>query len=129
MIESSSKTPLFFKWLHWHFIECSGGILKAWGNFLSFNFNYFSILDLLKSLFSHWKKDKVSYGKGFSPLNWLNAFLSNMISRVLGAFVRIIVIVFGLFFEMVFLFLGLFLFLLWFFLPFLALVFLYFSLV
>lgn len=82
-----------------------------------FNFNYFSIGGLLKSLFSHWHKYAESYGKGFDPKRYLSVFASNMISRILGAVVRTIVIAVGLVFEIAIFVAGLIIFLVWFCLP------------
>ena len=106
-----------FKFLKWHFGTASVGILRAWGNFLVFNLEHFSVGGLLLSLFSHWRGDKASYGAGFSPSVWVGAFLSNITTRTLGAVARTFVICIGLVVEIVILILGLAVFLVWFFLP------------
>lgn len=99
MIEPSPKHNILFKWLFWHFIEVPKEILKAWKNFLVFNFHYFSVVGLLKSLLAPWRRQTESYGKGFDPKRYLTVFASNMISRVLGAAVRTVIILLGLIFE------------------------------
>ena len=108
---------ILFKFFKWHFGTASLGILRAWGNFLVFNLEHFSIGGLLTSLFSHWRKDKASYGAGFSPSVWVSAFLSNITTRVLGAIARTVVICIGLVVEIMILIVGLAVFLIWFFLP------------
>jgi len=103
----------------WYFFDQSLSILKGWKNFLLFNLNFFSIPILLKSLFSPWRKYQVSYGRGFDALHYLEALFSNLIFRVLGMILRIILIVSGLFFEVLIFFLGAIVFLFWLTLPFL----------
>lgn len=126
MIEASPKRNLIFKFLAWHFFEIPKKILIGFGNFLAFNLNYFSIGLLIKTLFSHWRRYKESYGRGFDPKKYFFVFMGNMISRVLGAIVRIIVIAIGLAFEALILVSGIVSFIVWIVLP-LALVILFWS--
>jgi len=84
---------LYFKW---HYFERTGFIIKAWRNFLVFNLNYFSISLLIKTLFAPWKKYLWSYGRGFDFGVYFQTFLSNLISRIIGAFIRIIFIIIGI---------------------------------
>jgi hypothetical protein len=117
MIEVAKKTNIFFQWLFWQFFEVSGNILKAWRSFLLFNLNYFSIPLLLKTFFSHWRKYRWSYGKGFDIKRYLEAFFSNLISRILGAIVRFFLIFIGLLAEIFVIFAGAIIFLSWLVLP------------
>lgn len=106
---------LYFKW---HYIDRTRIILKGWKNVLAFNLSYFSIPFLLKTLFSPWKKYKWSYGRGFDPGRILQTSFSNLISRIIGAFIRIIFIIIGIIFEIFFFFAGILFFIVWIFLPF-----------
>ncbi len=115
------KAPILFQWLYWHFIETPKNIMKAWSNFLVFTFRYFSIIPLFCSLFSHWRRDSASYGRGFDLKRYFQAFFSNMISRILGAITRSIVIFLGLLFEILVFVCGLCVFCLWLVLPFISL--------
>ena len=118
---------MLFQFISWYFFDIPKEILKAWRNFLLFNFNFFSITLLLRTLFSPWRKYKYSYGRGFDFKRYLNVFSFNMISRAIGAIVRIFVIIFGLICEFfVFLF-GIIIFLGWLILPFLLFLGLYFG--
>lgn len=96
---------IFIQYLLWQFFEVPGNILKAWRNFLFFNLNYFSIPLLLKTLFSHWRRYSWSYPKGLNIGKRFEVFFSNLLSRILGAIMRIILIFIGLLVE-IFLFLG-----------------------
>ena len=108
---------ILFQYLIRQFFEAPRAILKAWKNFLLFNLNYFSVPLLLKTFFSHWRRYRWSYGKGFDPGRYLETFFSNLISRVLGAFVRSFAIVIGVLSEIGILFGGIIVFLGWLVLP------------
>jgi len=117
MLEPSPKRNIFLKWLFWHFVETPKNIGLGWKNFLKFNLRYFSIGSLLKSLLSPWRADKGAYARGFDIKQYFETFLGNMISRVLGAIIRLVVIVVGLALEIVIFFAGLFILLFWICLP------------
>ncbi|MDD4990510.1 MAG: hypothetical protein PHW31_04395 [Candidatus Pacebacteria bacterium] len=117
MLNSSPKHNIFFKWVFWHFVEATRSIFLGWKNFLKFNLNYFSIGLLLKHLLRPWRADKGAYARGFDIKQYFNTFLGNMISRILGAIIRLVVIAAGLVFEIVIFFAGLFVLLFWIFLP------------
>jgi hypothetical protein len=117
MEQISLKNNIFFLWLAFHFFDAPKGILLAWRNFLIFNLNYFSVLVLFRTLFSYWQKYSWEYPKGFDLAVYFEVALSNFISRILGAIMRIILIFVGILIE-VFIFLaGLITFLLWLILP------------
>jgi len=115
--QTGQKKSIILAWFSWHFFEAPKSILKIWRNFLQFNLNYFSIGSLLKTLFSPWKKNEWSYGRGFDIGRYFSVFFSNMISRILGAVVRSFIIAFGLFIEILILFAGAVVFLSWLALP------------
>lgn len=117
MLNPSPKRNIFLKWLFWHFIEVPKVITLGWKNFLKFNFNYFSVGALLKSLFSPWRGDVGDYGRGFDIKKYFDTFLGNMISRVLGAIIRLVLIAIGLACGVFVFFAGLFVLLIWICLP------------
>ena len=119
---------IVFQWLVWHYFESPKAILKAFKNFLIFNFNYFSIPLLAKTLFSHWRRYREFYPRGFDIKRYFQVFVGNMISRCLGAFVRIVTILIGLVVELFILMGGVIVFLVWIFLPVLLIFGLYFGL-
>lgn len=118
MIEASPKRNIFVLWFNWHFFEAPRGILKGWRNFLVFNFHYFSIIFLLKTLLAHWRKYRASYGRGLDIKRYFSAFLFNLFSRLIGAIVRMVLIIIGLLVEVFLLATGIVCLLIWFFLPF-----------
>lgn len=117
MIEVAKKQNMFSQWVFWQFFEVPGNILKAWKNFLLFNLNYFSIPLLLKTFFSPWRRYKWSYGKGFDIKRYLEAFFSNLISRILGAVMRSFLIFIGFLVEIFIVFAGIIVLLGWLALP------------
>ncbi|MBZ1348523.1 MAG: hypothetical protein KYQ20_02075 [Candidatus Nealsonbacteria bacterium] len=115
----AEKQNIIFQWFFWQFFEMPKNILKAWRNFLLFNLNYFSIALLLKTFFSPWRKYKLGYPRGFRFSKYLEVFFSNLISRVLGALVRIVLIIAGLLAQVFIIFAGAIIFFGWIVLPFL----------
>jgi len=118
---------IFLKWLVWHFLEVPRQILINLKNFLRFNINYFSIPLLLQTFFSHWRRYRESYGRGFDPKHYAQVFVGNMISRILGAIVRTATIFIGLFFEIIIFFVGILFFIIWLILPLILLAGIYFG--
>lgn len=123
----SLQQNILISYLIWYFFDVPREILRGWKNFLFFNLNYFSIPILLKTFFSHWRQYKWSYGRGFDISRYLEAFFSNLISRILGAIMRAILIFIGILSEIFIVFFGLILFLGWVFLPVFIIYGLYFS--
>lgn len=117
MLNPSPKVNIFLKWIFWHFVEVPKAIIVGWKNFLKYNFYYFSVKGLLKSLFAPWKGDLGDYGRGFDAKKYFDTFLGNMISRVLGAVIRLVLIAIGLACFVFIFFIGLFVLLVWIFLP------------
>lgn len=128
MVKVSPKRFIILQLLVWHFYDAPKGILKAFKNFLVFNFKFFSIWLLFKTLFAHWRRYKESYGRGFDIKRYFSVFVGNVISRILGALVRTVVIFIGLFAEFFIFLAAIFVFLTWLFLPILLLLGLYFGL-
>lgn len=108
---------IFVLYLEWHFLDMPRGILAGWKNVLKFNLNYWSLPLLFKTLFSHWRRYRYSYGKSFDPGRYLEVFTFNIISRVIGSVMRSFLIAFGLAAEILIVFIGAAVFLFWLFLP------------
>jgi len=113
---------IFLQFLEWHFNDVPKGIFRAWKNFLKFNLEYFSIALLLRTLFAPWRQYHYSYGKGFDLKRWAEVFLSNAITRFIGAIMRIILISIGIILETLIFFGGIIAIFMWIFLPILLLI-------
>lgn len=107
------------RYLFWHFFEAPSAFLTAWKNILWYNLHYFSVGFLLKTLFAPWRRYQWEYGKGqgFSVGRYAEVFFSNLMSRSIGAVVRLFLVVAGLLVEATLLLCTLPLLLLWFSLP------------
>jgi hypothetical protein len=108
---------IFLQYLEWHFCDQPRKILKTWKGFLLFNLNYFSLALLIKTFFSPWRQYVWAYPRGLDIPKDLEVFFSNMISRILGAILRIVIIFLGIFFEISILIIGFFVFFGWLILP------------
>jgi hypothetical protein len=94
--------------------------LKVYKNYILFALNYFSLPILLKSFFAPWRKYRWNYPKGFDIGEFFSTLISNAFSRVLGAIMRIVLIIVGAAFQVFVIFTGLIIFLLWIFIPFIV---------
>ena len=103
----------------WHFFIAPLEILKAWRNVFLYSVTYFSTLVLLRNLFSPWHRSEWNYSKTFDIGQFIETFISNIISRVLGAIVRICMIIFGIAGEICIFFAGIAVFIFWLLTPFL----------
>ncbi len=103
MSDSVRKKPHL---LHWYYNQGMHELLEIWKNFLFFAWQYFSISELSGTLLSPWRRDVTnSNWVGIHPVKSLALFFENIISRILGAIVRSVVIAIGLcFFLVVFIF-------------------------
>lgn len=110
---------IFIKYLVWHFWDTPKGILRGWQNCLKFNLNHWSVPLLLRTWFSPWRRYQYSYGKGFGFAKYFEVFTFNIISRVMGAIMRSVLIGIGLFMEVLVFLAGAAVFLTWLVLPFL----------
>lgn len=83
-----------------HFLVVPKEILKATKNFIIFFFHFFSVNLLIKTLFSPWKRKIVQReGAGFNLSEWFTVVTFNLISRGIGAIIRLFVIFITLFVE------------------------------
>ena len=127
MVEVAKKQNIVLQWLSWQFLEMPRNILKAWGNFLKFGLNYFSVPLLIKTFFSPWRRYVWVYPKGFDIGKYLEVWFSNLISRILGVVLRFFLIIIGILAEILIVFGGLIFLLVWLILPILLIWGLYFG--
>ena len=116
------RQPIILLYLRWHFLEAPRTILISIKNVLLFNLEYFSVVLLLKTLFSPWKRYQWSHSGGFSIKKSMEDLASNLISRTIGAVLRGFIIVAGLVTEVALFGVGVRIFLGWMILPLLIIV-------
>lgn len=83
----------------WFFISQPANILRIGGDFLAWGWQFFSVGFFARRLFAPWHRDITGYGRGFDLARFLRVFSWNLISRVIGATMRVSVMIFGLFVE------------------------------
>jgi hypothetical protein len=116
----SNKKNIISLWFSWYFYEMLKFLLEIWKNYIFFALNYFSLADLLKSIFAPWRRYKWNYPRGFDLGEFFSTLISNLFSRILGALMRVILIIIGILFQVFVIFAGLIIFLLWLLIPFVA---------
>lgn len=119
-MENIKTKDIFTEWFLWQFYEVPNFLLEVWKNYILFASNYFSLPILLKSLFSPWRKYKWIYPKGFDLVEFFNTLISNTFSRILGAIMRVILIIAGILFQIFVVIIGAIIFLAWMLIPFIA---------
>ncbi len=92
-MESYKNQNIVALWLQWHFYQMPVLLFSIWKNYLEFSVDFFSAPLLLVTLFSPWRKYSWHYPRGFSFTEYLNTFVSNLFSRIIGAVCRIFLII------------------------------------
>jgi ATP-dependent Clp protease ATP-binding subunit ClpC len=83
--------------ISWYYIQGLNYFIRVEENLIRFLWRFFSIEELLLHLLSPWKRDVAARNwRGFQLSKSFERFVGNMLSRVVGAAVRIIVAIFGL---------------------------------
>jgi hypothetical protein len=82
--------------LKWYFFEMPFEIIKILYKYITVISKIYSFLFLIKTFFSPWKNQSYAYpDKGFNINLILKVWTSNIISRIVGAFVRFFTILMG----------------------------------
>ena len=89
---------IIINWFEWYLIDAPFFIIKTFKDILAFNFNFFSIGFLFKTMFCYWHNYNWFHERSSGPLNYINILFGNFVSRVLGGFVRFLTIIIGVVF-------------------------------
>lgn len=119
-MENIKDQDIFSLWFLWQFYEMPAFLFLVWKNYIKFALNYFSLPILLRSFFAPWHKYNWRYPKTFDILGFFNTLISNVFSRIIGAIMRIMLIIVGLVFQIFVLMAGLIMFVSWLLIPFAA---------
>ena len=97
---------LFVSILHhyllWHYTHAFLEIFHVWTNFFWFIVNFFSIPQLLRSLFSPWKRITEERKRSFDFEDIAGVVIIGLFSRLIGFILRSVIIIIG-FFALIFL--------------------------
>jgi len=114
---AEKKENIFAVWLEWQFYEVPRFLLQIWANYFIFAVNFFSFTLLVKTFFSPWRRYRWRYPRGFDIGEFFSTLISNFFSRILGALMRVVLIVAGICFQLFVALSGLIIFIAWLFLP------------
>ena len=98
---------LFFEYFFWHYGRAFWEMFGIFGNFAWFFYNFFSVGILTRTLISPIWRLEEKYKKGFDPQALFESLVVNLISRIVGFLLRIVLIISGIISE--FLLIGIFL--------------------
>src|SRR3989344_368016 len=117
-MQEFKKQNIVLDWFYWHFFEMPKFLFLVWKNYILFFLDYFSIPLLLMTLFSPWRKNKDSYSGGFDIGKFFSSFIYNVFSRLIGMFLRLILIVIGIMAQIFVIIFGVFIIIVWVLMPF-----------
>lgn len=104
-------------YFRWHYQTAVSTIIKIWRNYLLFAYHFFSVSQLLYSLFAPWKRESLRVENLFPLGRFIEVTTFNLVSRVIGASIRLVTLLLaGNVFIVIFL-VGSGVLLLWLFLP------------
>lgn len=83
------------EYFFWHYTTALRLHLNIVSNFLWFTYHYFSVPVLVKTLFLPWRKSFVGYRVGFRPKIIAETLVVNSIMRIVGFFIRFIILTFA----------------------------------
>lgn len=91
---------VLFEFLEWIYGEGIREFVRAWANLHWFFYHFFSVPELLRTIFQPLKRRRETYQKGFDPEKFFEAAAINTVMRVAGFFVRATLILLALVIEM-----------------------------
>ncbi len=98
--EMYNRENMFVAILHhyliWHYSHAYLEFSHVWLNILWFITRFFSIIDLMKSWLSPWKRMTEERKKAWDVEEFLGSVVINVLSRIIGALMRTIIITIGL---------------------------------
>jgi len=104
---------VFYEYLTWQYGEGVREYMRAWQNIHWFFWRVFSVSLLLRTFFTPFRRTSESYGRRFDPAAMAQTFLVNIVTRLVGALVRSVLLAVAFLFQVVAFAAGSFLFL-WF---------------
>lgn len=91
-----SFTSIILSYLWWHYTTALVRFTSIYRDIVSFVFDFFSLKVLLKSFVAPWRRLGEEYPKSFFDFTeTLSVFVINTLMRIVGMFVRLILIIIG----------------------------------
>ena len=118
MYNMAMVVTIFARYAFWHYFQAPKLLIGVWGNLLWYIGHIFSVDSLWRSFFSPWKRIVATPTKRWDFEDIASAALANFISRIIGAIMRLLLIVIGRTLQLLWLLVGVAFYASWFFLPF-----------
>jgi hypothetical protein len=87
---------VFIHYVWWHYTTAIADLTRNYLNLVHFLKNFFSLNHLTRNLFSPWRRLGEEYPPHFNPQAFLSALIINTLMRLVGFFVRFILVLIGL---------------------------------
>ncbi|MFA5291342.1 MAG: hypothetical protein WC385_03510 [Candidatus Paceibacterota bacterium] len=88
---------VFGHYFIWHYGRAISDLTRIYRNLIAFTFTFFSVSVLVQSFFAPWRRMGEDYPeRSVDPFDYFSTFLVNLIMRLVGIFMRTIVIVLGM---------------------------------
>ncbi len=87
---------LFPLYIRWHYTTAFVDMLRIDGNIFWFFWHFFSVPDTFRTFFSPWERMGERYEKTFDVANLASTFVVNTLMRIVGIFMRSILLFFAL---------------------------------
>jgi len=113
MSQTYDQESIFFSYLKWHYGQGLRELIGVAQNFLWFIIHFFSFKLLLFTLFSPWRRLGESYDGGFDLSVFASALVVNMLMRMVGFTIKMVVLIIGSFTYIIILSFSLGIFLIW----------------
>jgi len=120
MYNISMVATIFVRYAMWHYTEAPRLLFSIWRNLLWYTGHIFSVDTLWRSLFSPWRRVIARHTKRWDLEDIASAILANFVSRIVGAIMRLVLIIFGRTMQLLLFFFGIIFYLSWFMMPFLV---------
>lgn len=101
----------------WHYATAPKLLYHVWFNLVWYMGHVFAVGKLGRSLFAPWKRVVAKRTKRWDFEDMASAFVANTMSRVVGAIMRLTLMIVGLIVQVTAMFAGLLFYCTWFFLP------------
>jgi len=105
-IDYNENMNIILSYFYWQIIITPKKLISIIKDLIVFGFDFFSIKETIRTLFSPWRRSTCDYGRGFDFQRYFEAFSSNLISRILGFIMRLFLLFFFLLYEIVILIIG-----------------------
>lgn len=108
---------IFFRYAAWHYLRAPGLLVGVWKNLLWYLGHVFSVDSLWRSLFAPWHRIVATSTKKWDLEDIASAMLANFISRIIGAVMRLFLIIIGRTLQLAWILFGVVFYISWFILP------------